>query len=544
MILLLRVSIERLDDVSHRRPRGNRIYLSKVGVFMRSDSRRSLSRRRFLELGAAAPALLNSLGAREDASGADDEGSGGKPNVLIIMTDQHRWNYMTALDASAPATPNIDRIVSRGVRFPNAVCPYPVCAASRMALLSGCYAHTTGVINNTDLLPWNTRTIAHHFADRGYHAGLIGKAHFNDGHTHGFQYFLGFNDWFMYLGPRVQGFADEVANDPDNAMFFKTVNDDGAGLPELPGVWAGELPWAGHVKAMGFASELDPDDQFEAFVARESCRFLERYGNKPFFLLCSFLKPHSPFHPPSPWADHYPIDSQQLPPVGDVTQYPQWIQRMIHNWQRHEPERLKEHRAGYRGNLAYVDTCVGTVYKKLEELGLLKNTIVIYTSDHGEMDGDHGLYEKFCLFEGSVRVPLVISQPGRLPEHRTSNALVEYLGIWPTLAELTGGPLPQGIDSHSFAQLVRDPDAEGPEAIFSEYNLRSQHDCYMVRTKRFKYIENHSDIPELYDLEADPGETRNRSADPALKHVRAELVERLRAWYDPSRNPFRPTPKT
>ena len=465
-----------------------------------------------------------------------------RPNVLIIMTDQHRRNYMTTAGNSIVPTPNIDRIASRGVRFTNAVCPYPVCAASRMALLSGLYAHTSGVINNTDLLPWNTPTMAHHFAKCGYHTGLIGKMHFNDGHKHGFEYFLGFNDWFMYLGPKVQHYADEIANNPIVPKFFNTVDDDGAGLPELPGVWGAKRPWAGHVKHIGLPSQFDNlDDEFDAFVARESCRFLERYGRdeEPFLLVTSFLRPHPPFHPPHPWTDQYPMSRMDLPPVGDVTQYPQSIRDKIAYFQSLGPERLREHRAGYLGNLDYIDTCVGEVYRTLERLGLADDTIVIYTSDHGEMDGDHGLYQKFCLFDPSVGVPLIVSYPGRLPEGKTSDALVEYFGIFPTIAELAGTPPPRGIEARSFAALVRDPSASGPEAVFSEFDLRSMADCYMVRTKRYKYIYNHGDIPELYDLEADPGEKKNQAQNPALTKVRAELRERLMAWYNPATNPYR-----
>lgn len=473
---------------------------------------------------------------------APSQGSDRQPNVLIIMTDQHRWDYMTAAGESPVPTPNIDRIAQRGVRFVNAICPYPVCAASRMAMLSGLYAHSTGVIDNGDRLSWKTPTVAHSFGNRGYHTGLIGKSHFCDGHSHGFQYFLGFNDWFMYLGPKMQGYADEIANNPDLpslSKFFRTVNNNGAGLPELPAVWGKQLPWAGHVKQMGLASELSPDDQFDAFVARESCRFLERYGNEQFFLCANFLKPHPPFHPPQPWANKYPVENQVLPPVGDITQYPKWLQHNIEGFQRSGPEPLQEWRAGYRGNLDYVDTCVGEIYQTLERLDLVKNTIVIYTADHGEMDGDHGIYGKFCFFDGSVRVPLIVSQPGKLPENRTSDALVEYIGIYPTIVELTGATPPHDIDARSFAELVHNPDAVGPDAIFSEYNLRSDNDCYMVRTKRHKYIFNHDDIPELYDLENDPGENRNRSADPSLASIRRELHDRLLTWYNPSRNPYR-----
>jgi choline-sulfatase len=479
-----------------------------------------LSRKEFLGTAAMAPSAMKAAA------------SGGRPNVLVIMTDQHRPEYMTAAGSSLVPTPNIDRIAARGVRFTHAVCPYPVCAASRASLLSGLYPHTHGVINNTDLLDWKTRTVAHHFADAGYHTGLIGKMHFNDGHTHGFQYFLGFNDWFMYLGPKVQLYANEIANHAIGPQFFQTVNDDGSGLPELPSVWGGKLPWAGHVQRIGFASEIEPDDQFDAFVARESVRFLERYGkNEPFFLVTSFLKPHPPLHPPRPWDQRYPVDKTELPPIGDVSQYPQRVRTRINGFQKLGNERLREHRAGYLGNLAYIDTCVGEVYRSLERLGLLENTIVVYTSDHGEMDGDHGLYQKFCLFDPSVGVPLIVSQPGKLPEGKVSHELVEYFSIYPTVAELTGTGAPRGIDARSFAGVVRNPDSKGPEAVFSEFNLKAPADCYMVRTRRYKYIYNRGDFPELYDLEADPKENVNLQGQGSMARVRGELHDRLMAWH-------------
>jgi choline-sulfatase len=409
-----------------------------------------------------------------------------------------------------------------------------------MSMLTGLYPHTTGTINNTDLLPWTTPTMAHHFAAQGYHTGLIGKMHFNDAHTHGFHYHLGFNDWFMYLGPKMQHYADEIANHPIAPQFFETVNDDGSGLPELPGLWGKPGPWAGHVSRIGLASTLEPDDQFDAFVARESSRFLDRVGKEPFVLVASFLRPHPPLHPPLAWADKYPVEKMALPPVGDVSQYPLRVRRQIENYQKLGPERLRQHRAGYLGNLAYVDTCVGELYQALEKSDLVKNTIVIYTSDHGEMDGDHGLYQKFCLFEPSVGVPLIVSRPGTLPEGKVSRALVEHFGIFPTMAELAGVPAPKHIEARSFAGLVRNPDAAGPEAAFSEYNLRASSDCYMVRTRRYKYIYNNGDIPELYDLESDPGEKINRGADPGMSKIRSELHDRLVSWYDPARNPYRP----
>ena len=124
--------------------------------------------------------------------------SADRPNVLLIMTDQHRHDLMSCVGDSIVPTPHIDRIAQRGVRFANAYSAYPVCVAARMAMLTGLYAHQTGVIDNTDYLDWRYRTMAHHFADQGYLTGLIGKMHFGDAHNHGFEYYLSINDWLMF----------------------------------------------------------------------------------------------------------------------------------------------------------------------------------------------------------------------------------------------------------------------------------------------------------------------------------------------------------
>jgi choline-sulfatase len=409
-----------------------------------------------------------------------------KPNILFIMTDQHRTDLMTCAGRDLVPTPNIDLIASQGVRFTNAYCPYPVCVASRMALLTGLYAHSTGAITNTNQLDWRYRTMAHHFADNGYLTALIGKMHFGNAHNHGFEYYMSINDWLMYLGPKVQHYANEIANHPLGQHFFKTVDDSGAGLPDLDGLWPKGSPWVGNVEKYNFdsmASKLETEDHLDMFIARESAKFITRYRNQPFFLLTSFMKPHSPFYPPRQWAEKYPVDKMTLPEVGDISEYPPHIQRRIKKMRAQGQKRQRAHRAGYLGNLAFVDTCVGYVYKALDKEGLLNNTIVIYTSDHGEMDGDHGLYQKFCLFEPSVKVPLIVSYPNHLPQNKVTSALIEYFGLYPTLVELTGIKPPEKttlldipgapakMDAASFANVLRKPDIKGPSAaLFAWYN--------------------------------------------------------------------------
>ena len=521
-----------------------------------------IGRRELLQtagVGAASMSLSGSAGLAKSISPGSGETpprqNSSRPNVLVIMTDQHRADLMTCAGRDLVPTPNIDRIAARGVRFNNAYCPYPVCVASRMALLSGLYSHSTGAITNKDRLDWRYRTMANHFAENGYLTALMGKMHFVDAHNHGFEYYLSINDWLMYLGPKVQHYANEIANHPLGQNFFKTVDDSGAGLPDVEGLWLKGSPWVGNVEKFNFdsmASRLEPEDHLDMFIAREGAKFLHTYREQPFFLVASFMKPHSPFYPPRQWAEKYPVDKMTLPEVGDISKYPPHVQRRIKNMMAQDEKRRRAHRAGYLGNLAFVDTCVGYLYDALEKEGLLDNTIVVYTADHGEMDGDHGLFQKFSLFEPSVRVPLIVSFPKHLPENKLTNALTEYIGLYPTLSEMAGLEAPRGttlhdipgaparMDAQSFASVLRDPDAEGPSAAFSEYDLRSRVCQYMIHTRRYKYIFNHGSTHELYDQQADPGEFVNRIDDPSLKKVQNELHEQLFAWYNPEKNPYQP----
>jgi choline-sulfatase len=474
------------------------------------------------------------------------------PNVLILMTDQHRADWMTCAGSDQVPTPNLDRIAARGVRVENAYCPYPVCTASRMALMTGLYAHSTGAINNSDQLDWWYLTMAHHFSDHGYLTGLIGKMHFNDAHHHGFTYYMSVNDWLMYLGPRAQHYANEIANHSLNHRFFETVFDTGRGFPNVSNVWQGDSPWVGHVDRFDFsstASALEADDHLDMFIARETVKFLKAYQDQPFCLMASFMKPHPPFYPPRDWAEQYAPESMNLLPVGDISRYPEHIQQRVARTQGMGEKRIRAHKAGYMGNLAFVDHCIGKVLDELDVLGLWDNTIVVYTSDRGEMGGEHGIYQKFCMFDPAVKVPLLVSYPPNIPPGQVTDALTEYFGLYPTLSELAGLPAPDQttlvdfegacaqMDATSFANVLLDPQAEGPKAVFSEHGLRSNLTSYLVRTKQYKYVHNAGgSCHEVYDLERDPGEFHNLIDEDGIQPVVADLHDQL--MYDPGTNPY------
>src|SRR5882724_13653215 len=216
-------------------------------------------------------------------------------NVLILMSDQHKRSCMGAYGDTVAHTPNLDALANQSVRFTDAYCSNPVCTPSRASLLTGLYTHNHGSLNNSTPLAPKHRTIAHHFGQAGYFTGLVGKMHFVDAQTHGFDYHLDFNDWFQYLGPKTKLYAEELSR-----------ANSGAGLPQVDDLWRdfGD-PWKG-VRALddrtgpvatGRISKIPEQDHFESFVARESVRFLRRFRSEeqPFFLITSFLKPHDPF---------------------------------------------------------------------------------------------------------------------------------------------------------------------------------------------------------------------------------------------------------
>lgn len=477
-----------------------------------------------------------------------------KPNVLIIMTDEHRPDLMTCAGRSTVPTPHLDRIAERGVRFENAYCSNPVCAPSRMSMMSGLYSHNTGVVDNLATLDWRMNTMPHHFAANDYLTALIGKMHFSTAHNHGFEYYMSINDWLMYLGPKVGLYANEIANHTICPRYLETAADFGSGFPDLEDIWDTIGPWASQVEHWEYddvASKMDACDHLDMFVARETVKFLRKYQDQPFFAVASFMKPHCPNYPPREYAARYPVESMELPPIGDISRYPNRIQRNIESYQNFGEQKLKATRAGYLGNLAFVDDCIGKVYDELESLGLLDNTIVVYTSDHGDMDGDHGLYAKFTLYEPSAKVPMIVSWPRTLPEGEVSRALVEQIGLWPTLSDLAGLTMPQStcrlpfagapdrFDGVSFAQQAGSPHSDGAAVAFSEFAINSPVAQYMARGPRFKYI--HSDEPgdnELYDLEADPNESINRIDDPALEGQIDVLKEALGEFRDRSKRRY------
>lgn len=455
------------------------------------------------------------------------------------MSDQHKRSCLGAAGDPVAKTPNLDSLAQTAVRFNSAYCTNPVCTPSRASLLTGLYTHNHQSLNNSTPLPPTHKTIAHHFSRAGYLTSLIGKMHFVDAQTHGFDYHLDFNDWFQYLGPKTKLYAEELSR----------VNS-GSGLPEIDDLWRdfGD-PWRNDREldgrqgpvATGRISRIPERDHFESFVARESVRFLRRFRSEqqPFFLITSFLKPHDPFMPAERFAQMFRAEDVRLPETWgkvDLSHMPAEVRNAIQNNAptpelRHRSEAQKRI-AYYYANLAQMDDCAGTVLRALRELGLEENTIVIYTSDHGEMLGERGMWQKFEFYEGSCGVPLLIRVPG-VSRPGVCNSTLSQVSVLPTLAELCGVPVSAPLDGHSFVEQVRHPNATTADPVFAEYNLGNPHAKYMLREGHLKYTFWTHDIAELYDLNTDANEMHNLAMEPDYATTVSRMKDRLFAWYRP-----------
>ncbi len=455
------------------------------------------------------------------------------------MSDQHKRSCLGAAGDPVAHTPNLDALARSSVRFSSAYCANPVCTPSRASLLTGLYTHNHQAWNNMTPWPPTHKTIAHYFSAAGYMTGLVGKMHFVDAQTHGFDYHLDFNDWYQFLGPKTKLYADELSR-----------ANSGSGLPQIDDLWRdfGD-PWKGDRElddrqgpvAVGGVSKIPEQDHFESFVARESVRFLKNFGrDRPFLLVASFLKPHDPFMPAARFAEMFRAEDMRLPDSWgkvDLNKVPKEVRNSIeHNAPTPElsdPDAARRRIAYYYASLAQMDDCAGKVLAALRDLGLEDDTAVLYTSDHGEMLGEHGMWQKFEFYEGSCGVPLMVRAPG-VTQAAVCGTPVSLVSVLPTLAELAGVKVTEPVDETSLVPQLRDPGAARNRPVFAEYNLHSPRAKYMIRDGRYKYSYWVNDIAELYDLERDPEELNNLAPDPNYTSVIERLRQRLFAWHKPT----------
>ena len=420
-----------------------------------------------------------------------------QPNLLILMTDQHRWDALGAAGIEKIRTPNLDRLARSGVYFRQACCPTPICVASRMSFITGHRAGRHRWVANQALpgpvpeLP-TIMTLLHR---AGYHTQGIGKMHFR-GRLHGFQDLLRMEEGVQYrvdddylLDLKEHGVRTRYPQGLRDLLYYQPQT---SGIP------------VEHSKS--------------AWVARKSVEFLHAHRrhrkDKPFLLWSSWIAPHPPFAPSAPYDALYDPAEMDPPvyPERPAGTLPCWSMRGRLDGAHLDTPRIQRIRALYYGLVSQVDDGVGQILDALEELGLADNTVVLFVSDHGDMLGDHGLAQKNVPYEASVRLPMLLSWPGRTEAGRTCDDLVGLDDVLPTLIENLGLEYDPGTGKLPGASLLGRPGGglgEARDAYVIDYGSESAR-WICLRTCTQKYVLwAKGGTEELYDLAADPHETRN-----------------------------------
>ena len=435
-----------------------------------------------------------------------------RPNLLLIMADQLAPQVLPAYGHPRVRTPHLDRLAEEGVVFEKAYCNFPLCAPARFSMLSGRLPSRIGAFDNAVEFPATTPTFHLYLRLAGYRTCLAGKMHF--------------------VGPdQLHGYEERVTTDVYPADYLWTPDwrlDDETWL-EWYHDMSRVLDAGPHRRSVNVA--YDDEAEFEAV------RWLHEHADggddRPFALTVSFISPHDPYLAPPYWWDLYRDVEIDAPRVGDIPLAERdphsrrhWFLTGRHRAEVGESDVLRMRRA-YYAVTSYVDAKVGRLMDTLREIGAAGDTLVVFTSDHGDSLGERGLFFKMSFFEWSARVPLIVHAPFAFAPRRVG-VNVSHLDLFPTLLEAAGdGALPElaaPIDGHSLAPLVSGGAQDGPDVACAEYTAEGVREpLLMVRKGPYKLIRSPGDPPLLFDLDNDPDELENLAASPTCVAVRAEL---------------------
>jgi iduronate 2-sulfatase len=435
-----------------------------------------------------------------------------RTNVLLIMADDLN-NDLGTYGHPLVKTPNIDRLAARGVRFDRAYNQFPLCSPSRVSLLTGLRPDTTRIYelqtNFRTILP-DAVTLPQLFRRNGYIAARVGKI-------------------YHYGNPGDIG----TSGLDDPASWDTVVNPRGIDKDE-EGQLTNFTPTRGLGSALAYYASPAPDEQHtDGKVATETIALLEKNKERPFFIGAGFYRPHCPFIAPRKYFDLYPIDRIAAPASSPDARVPPaaWFTTPP-NWDVSELGQRESIRA-YYASISFLDANVGRLLDALDRLRLANSTIVVFISDHGYQLGERGQWMKQTLFERSARAPLIVAGPGVSAKGRSSPRIVEFIDLYPTLADLTGLSPPPGLHGRSLAVLVKNPHAAWNRPALTQVQRGSGENAFMgysVRTERWRYTEwdEGKRGVELYDEAADPSEMQNLAMDPKHQKTVTEMQHLLR----------------
>ncbi|UCC97627.1 MAG: sulfatase-like hydrolase/transferase [Phycisphaerales bacterium] len=478
-----------------------------------------LNRRQFLQVSAApgmamalAPMINPLRGQQSRRNGMTGKG----PNILWICTDQQRFDTIHALGNNHIRTPNIDKLIATGTAFTRAHCQSPICTPSRASFLTGMYPSTIHACMNgndrwAEAAPLITKTLA----DIGYDCGLAGKFHLSSAMAHEPE-----------LRPKDDGYR---------CFWYSHAPHQGIGKGNQYTDWLASIgqDYKKLKKKYGY---IPAKWHQTTWCADRAIEFMKEERKGPWLCSVNIYDPHGPFDPPQEYVDRFDVESLPEPLFreSDLEAQERLAAVNFQGKAKHPtyPD-AKLTLAKYWAQIELIDENVGRMLDALEETGQRENTVVIFTSDHGEMAGDHGLNKKGCRFyEGLVRVPLIFSWPGRVEQGLRSDALVELVDIAPTLLDMIGPPVPVRMQGQSLLPILdarAEPDKHRDFVRCVYYKVLEGPESFatMIRTREHKLVNYHGhEMGELFDMTRDPHEFENQWDNPEYAAIRFDLMKK------------------
>jgi len=508
------------------------------------------------------------------------------PNILFIITDQQSINTIGAYGNEICKTPNIDRIADRGMIFRQCHVASYACSPSRASILTGLYSHNHGVVTNEVPLHESLPSLGYLLKKEGYATAYFGKSHLGGymrRNTSTEPEYTGkatrdrpWNGNWQYIRtdtipdyePKATDYVISLADGHTfQAMEGGTGEDEAClGFDYWIGGWqqyrdflsfngydsivANNHTVGGHGTLYAPVRDKKFDDSLhawsiipekmhqEAFFVDEALTYLKDTWTreKPFGMFLSFYGPHNPILPPRPWDEMYPLEDIPLPAtIGDQRKIGGTGKYRRDQW---SDDQFRDYIRRYWGFVSFIDAQIGELLNGLEAMGELENTIIVFTSDHGDMAGGHGNIWKstLCSWDELMRVPLIVSYPSIVSIKSASNALVSNMDFLPTLLEMIQAEIPQTIDGKSFAAILKDPGMEHRDIIFTSVMGMN----FIATTREWKYnlnlVAGHPD--ELYDRKVDPDEMNNLINDPGHIEVAEWMKDQILTWLSETGHPY------
>ena len=484
------------------------------------------------------------------------------PNIVFIISDQHKLESTGAYGSKLSKTPNIDSLAKTGVLFKNCYTPAPVCAPARASLITGMYPYANGAIyHKAPVKMPNGKiknmgsgylretgykegiiTLAEVFKEEGYVTASPGKMHVHgelqknvdEDHKQGNN--MGFDEVSLRYYTYFPGghYADEVGE--DTYMRYRQFKK------------YGKVRKGG---SMHLNTEYVPtlvekeEDNFDMVVAKKSVDFIRQRGKdeKPFFLHVGFEKPHAPFTTTQKYLDqHNPSDYKLPTSYNDwykKGKYP-WVPNWVHSGIPNNLQKAQNVMAAYNACITEMDAMVGRVVTALKKEGLYENTIIIYTTDHGEHLFEHGLRGKHNMYEAAVNVPFIVAYPKQFKQNITTHSLVSFIDLMPTFAEVIDGKTPATAQGISLVNLLKTGTDISDRVVYSEFRgadykllpKAKEVPSRMMRKDDYKYIYTHGVIDQLYNIKEDPDELNNLIFNEAYQTIYQEMYfHTLRGWF-------------